>query len=82
MHVELRNIAGIKPYPNNPRHNDLAVDTIAWIQAFGCRQPIVVDEEGINIVGHTRYKAAQKLGLRTAAPSAEEAHHRQRRVAI
>jgi len=81
MHVELRNIAGIKPNPNNPRHNDLAVDTVAWIQDSGCRQP-VVDEEGVIIVGHTRYKAAQKLGLRTAAPSAEEAHHRQRRVAI
>jgi ParB-like chromosome segregation protein Spo0J len=82
MHVEWRNSAGIEPYPNNPRHNDPAVDTVAWIQAFGCRQPMGVDEERVTIVGHTRYKAAQKLGLQTAAPSAEEAHQRQRRVAI
>src|ERR1700747_2745779 len=31
---------------------------------FGFRQPIVVDEEGIIVVGHTRYKAALKLGLK------------------
>ena len=33
------------------------------IQQFGFRQPIVVDADGVIIVGHTRYKAAQKLGL-------------------
>src|SRR5207245_1805156 len=44
--------------------NDAAVDAVAAsIKAFGFRQPIVVDEEGVIIVGHTRYKAALKLGL-------------------
>ena len=33
------------------------------IREFGFRQPIVVDEDGVIIVGHTRWKAAQKLGL-------------------
>ena len=33
------------------------------IQEFGWQQPIVVDKDGVIIVGHTRYKAAQKLGL-------------------
>lgn len=33
------------------------------IQEFGWQQPIVVDKGGVIIVGHTRYKAAQKLGL-------------------
>jgi hypothetical protein len=32
---------------------------------FGFRQPIVVDEHGVIIVGHTRYKAALKLGRET-----------------
>jgi DNA modification methylase len=64
MLVELRHIATIRPYPHNPRHNDAAVDVVvASIRAFGFRQPIVVDEEGVIIVGHTRYKAALKLGL-------------------
>src|SRR5690606_21192480 len=33
------------------------------LTTFGFRQPIVVDGEGIIIAGHTRWKAAQKLGL-------------------
>src|SRR6516164_752880 len=64
MMVELRPINSIKPYDNNPRHNDEAVDAVAAsIQEFGFRQPIVVDEQGVIIVGHTRYKAALKLSL-------------------
>ncbi len=64
MQVELRPIGTIRPYENNPRQNDAGVDAVAAsIRAFGFRQPIVVDEEGVIIVGHTRYKAALKLGL-------------------
>src|SRR5262245_53134811 len=64
MDVVLRDIATIRPYPHNPRHNDQAVAAVAAsIREFGFRQPIVVDEEGIIIVGHTRYKAALQLGL-------------------
>ena len=64
MKIELRNVSDIKPYPGNPRHNDAAVDAVAAsIKAFGFRQPIVVDSEGVIVVGHTRWKAAQKLGL-------------------
>src|SRR5262249_48011640 len=64
MHVELRPLRSIKPYENNPRVNDPAVDAVgASIREFGFRQPIVVDEQDVIIVGHTRYKAALKLGL-------------------
>src|SRR5215471_16925540 len=64
MHVELCSLASIRPYRNNPRHNDAAVDAVvASIRAYGFRQPIVVDEDGIIIVGHARYKAALKLCL-------------------
>jgi hypothetical protein len=64
MQVELRPITSIRPYESNPRLNDAAVDAVAAsIKAFGFRQPIVVDEQGVIIVGHTRYKAALKLGL-------------------
>ena len=62
--VELRPLAEIKPYEKNPRLNDGAVDAVATsITAFGWRQPIVVDGDGVIICGHTRWKAAQKLGL-------------------
>jgi DNA modification methylase len=64
MHVEMRPIGTIRPYESNPRFNDAGVDAVAAsIQEFGFRQPIVVDEDGVIIVGHTRYKAALKLGL-------------------
>ena len=64
MQVEMRSIATIKAYENNPRVNDAGVDAVAKsLQEFGFRQPIVVDEKGVIVVGHTRYKAAKKLGL-------------------
>ncbi len=64
MKVEQWQLAQLRPYEHNPRLNDDAVDVVAAsIREFGFRQPIVVDEDGVIIVGHTRYKAAQKPGL-------------------
>ena len=64
MLVEMRPIDSIRPYEPNPRLNDDAVKAVARsIQEFGFRQPIVVEEDNVIIVGHTRYKAAMKLGL-------------------
>jgi len=64
MKIELWKLSDVKPYPGNPRLNDDAVDAVAAsIREFGFRQPIVVDTEGVIICGHTRYKAAQNLGL-------------------
>lgn len=55
-------IKSIRPYEKNPRRNDEAVDAVAAsIKEFGWQQPIVVDKDGVIIVGHTRYKAAKKL---------------------
>ena len=65
MKIELQPLAKIKPYENNPRLNDAAVDAVAEsIRRFGFRQPIVVDTGGVIVVGHTRWKAARKLGLK------------------
>ncbi len=64
LNVELRPLAAIKPYEKNPRDNDQAVDAVAEsISRFGFRQPIVVDGDGVIVCGHTRWKAARKLGL-------------------
>ncbi|MGH8191981.1 MAG: DNA modification methylase [Rhodanobacteraceae bacterium] len=66
MKIETRKTADVKPYEQNPRMNDQAVEAVAQsIREFGFRQPIVVDADGVIIVGHTRWKAAQKLGLET-----------------
>lgn len=64
LNIELRSIDTIRPYEKNPRQNDDAVDAVAAsLEQFGWRQPIVVDGEGVIICGHTRLKAAKKLGL-------------------
>jgi len=65
MNVEVRGIETIRPYEQNPRLNDQAVEAVAKsLREFGFRQPIVIDAEGVIICGHTRWKAAQKLGLK------------------
>lgn len=57
-------IGDVKPYAQNPRKNDHAVEKVKRsIQTFGWRQPIVVDNDGVVIVGHTRLKAAEALDL-------------------
>ena len=54
----------ILPYINNPRKN-LNVDKVASsIKEFGFQQPIVIDKNNTIIVGHTRFEAAKKLGLK------------------
>jgi DNA modification methylase len=64
MDIKTVPISDIKPYENNPRKNEKAVDRVAAsIREFGWKQPLVVDREGVIIAGHTRYKAAKKLGL-------------------
>src|SRR5215813_6817807 len=66
MQIDERALDTIRPYDNNPRINDPAIDAVAAsILEFGFNQPLVLDEQGVIIVGHTRYKAAQKLGLKT-----------------
>ena len=53
------------PYANNPRNNDDAVDYVVnSINAFGFKNPIVVDKDNIVVCGHTRLKAAKKLGIK------------------
>jgi site-specific DNA-methyltransferase (adenine-specific) len=52
------------PYENNPRHNDAAVEAVAnSIKEFGFKVPIVIDANNVVVAGHTRLKAAEKLGL-------------------
>ena len=65
MHIVSMPIGQIRPYPKNPRKNDRAVKTVAEsLEQYGFQQPIVVDKEHVIIVGHTRYRAAQSLGLK------------------
>ena len=56
----------IKPYEHNPRKNDASVAAVAEsIRQFGFKVPIVIDRSGTIVAGHTRYKAAKRLGMKT-----------------
>lgn len=66
MEIENLSPSLIHPYPGNPRKNESAVaKVVSSIRDFGFRQPIVVDEKMVVIVGHTRLLAAKQLGLST-----------------
>lgn len=65
MEIINRKIDEIIPYENNPRNNDDAVDYVAKsIEEFGFKVPIILDKNNIIVTGHTRLKAAKKLGLK------------------
>jgi hypothetical protein len=64
MQVQNWPIDKVTPYDRNPRDNDGAVEATAnSIKQFGWQQPLVVDKDGVLIVGHTRLLAAQSLGM-------------------
>lgn len=66
MNVIEINIDELKPYKNNPRHNEAAVGPVAnSIKEFGFKVPIIIDKDNMIIAGHTRLKAAKLLGLET-----------------
>ena len=56
----------VHPYGNNPRKNDNAVEAVAAsIRQYGFLVPLVISKEHEIIAGHTRYKAAGRLDLKT-----------------
>ena len=66
MQIQQLNAEDIKPYNKNPRKNDDAVNVVAKsLEEFGFQQPLVLDENNVIVVGHTRFRAAKKIGLAT-----------------
>lgn len=66
MKIEEMRVTDLVPYENNPRKNDGAVDAVAAsIREFGFKVPIIIDKDGVIVAGHTRLKAAEKLGMKT-----------------
>ena len=67
MTVQSKKLEEVHPYENNPRRNDGAVDAVAEsIRQCGYIAPIIVDENGVILAGHTRYKALRQLGYQEA----------------
>lgn len=66
MQIIEKRIEELIDYENNPRHNEAAIGKVAAsIEAFGFKVPIVIDKDNVIIAGHTRRKAAERLGLQT-----------------
>lgn len=64
MKIKMMKLCDIKPYENNPRRNDEAIDKVAEsIKSFGFQQPLVIDKDNVIVVGHTRYEASKQLKL-------------------
>lgn len=66
MKVEMRALDTIKPYEKNAKKHDQAqIDNVAEsIRQYGFVQPIVVDKDGIIVIGHCRALGAKKLGIK------------------
>ena len=66
MQIIEKRIEELIDYENNPRHNEAAIGKVAAsIEEFGFKVPIVIDKDNVIIAGHTRRKAAGRLGLQT-----------------
>lgn len=64
MQIIEKELSWLKPYANNPRDNESAVEPVAKsIKEFGFKVPIVATSDGEIINGHTRFKASKLLGL-------------------
>lgn len=67
MVIVTKQMAEIRPYERNPRANDGAVEAVAAsIAQCGYISPIILDEGGVILAGHTRYKALLHLGYTDA----------------
>lgn len=65
MEIIYKKLTELKPYKNNPRKNDDAVEYVAnSIKEFGFKVPVIITADGEIVAGHTRYKASKKLGLK------------------
>ena len=65
LKIEYVDIDSIKPYENNPRHNEEAIPYVMnSIKEFGFKVPIILDKNNIIIAGHTRLESAKRLGMK------------------
>ena len=66
MEIITRKVSELTPYGKNAKtHDEKQIANVAnSIKRFGWQQPIVVDEQGVVVIGHCRLLAAKKLGLR------------------
>ena len=66
MQIIEKKTSELKPYEKNPRNNNDAVKYVAnSIKEFGWKVPIVIDRDNVIVAGHTRWKAAKRLKMKS-----------------
>lgn len=64
MNIVYKKLVDVKPYDNNPRNNEDAVQYVVnSIKEFGFKVPLVIDKDGVIVAGHTRWLASRELGI-------------------
>lgn len=87
MEIITRKVQELTPYAQNTKkHDQKQIDNVAnSIKRFGWQQPIVIDEQGVVVIGHCRLLAAKKLGLKevpcTVASGLSDKEIRELRIA-
>ena len=66
MKIVNKNLAELTPYAGNAKkHDSTQIANVAEsIKQFGFVQPIVIDRDGVIVIGHCRALAAKKLGMK------------------
>lgn len=66
MQTIMKKLSDIQPYQKNAKkHDERQIKNVAEsIKQYGFVQPIVIDKDGIIVIGHCRALAAKKLGIK------------------
>lgn len=66
MNITYKHIDAIIPYEyNTKKHDKTQINNVAEsIKQFGFVQPVVIDSDGVIVIGHCRVLAAKKLGMK------------------
>ena len=66
MNIIMKSLGEITPYEKNAKkHDETPINNVAEsIRQYGFVQPIVIDKDGVIVIGHCRALAAKKLGLK------------------
>ena len=66
MDIIQRELDSIRPYAANAKKHDATqvANVAESIRQYGFVQPIVIDKDGVIVIGHCRALAAKKLGMK------------------
>lgn len=65
MNIIMKPLGEITPYEKNAKkHDETQINNVAEsIRQYGFVQPIVIDKDGVIVIGHCRALAAKQLGV-------------------